>query len=787
MASWKMHLKPFNANLRPYWVGFGAFALGLFAARRGSRTGIRPRSSGINATVPGLTVLAENRPQTFYAWRGPSMIVVDAEGAAGNREDTGFFFRQTRYLRRLVLDVCGQTPHLCAVAEIAPNEVEFTYVYPEKKGGGSDQGGEENGIRYRDLDLRLRFRVRANGVVVGLRLCNRWLENVTVDIGWRLEADFADYDEVFGERKQQATIVTEAKDNMVQFRYQHPDLPLATIARATGGGMWRYADGRFSTQLSMARQTEVELALGIQAIDDADVISNEGAILREQRLSDWLRKITIVETDGDTSITAIANRSIHDIGAMALLEGSEDEWLTPGAGIPMYQSLWARDALTTVWQATVFDRGDMADSILTTLARLQGQDNDPWRDEQPGRIIRGRQRSPMARLNMNPMGLYYGDYASPFDFIFTLAQLYSWSGDRRCLQKHVDTARRILDWAKQYGDIDGDGYLEYRTRSPGGPKHQGWRDAHNAIVYADGTQVDTPIATCEVQGYWFAALQIMAVASTVLGRFKDAAAYWKDANELKHRFNRDFWMPDQNCVALGLDPSKRQIAVVTSNAAQTLATGIVEKNKLAALVRRLFEPDIFSGWGIRTISSNNPAYNPLSYHLGNVWPVENATFLFGLKRFGFEQEVHRLARALYDLALIWRGHRVPECVGGYSRMEADYPAAYPQANAPQTWNQSVFPILLQTLLGIVPVGALQLLSVYPVLPEWLPDITLRNLRVGDATVTLRFARDRNGKSSYEVIEKRGTLHVVNQPPIESLTAGIWDRLGALATQKVDAA
>src|SRR5438067_5122360 len=199
----------------------------------------------------------------------------------------------------------------------------------------------------------------------------------------------------------------------------------------------------------------------------------------------------------------------------------------------------------------------MGDSILSTLSKLQGTRYDPWRDEQPGRIIRGRQRSPVTRLNLNPMQLYYGDYASPFAFIFTLAQLYAWSGDKSYLEKHFDTARRILNWAREEGDIDGDGYLEYKTLSSEGPKHQGWRDAHNAIVYPDGSQVETPIATCEIQGYWFAAQQIMAVASAVTGRFGDAAAYWKSAAELKERFNKDFWMADESCIALGLDPFKK--------------------------------------------------------------------------------------------------------------------------------------------------------------------------------------------------------------------------------------
>jgi len=206
---------------------------------------------------------------------------------------------------------------------------------------------------------------------------------------------------------------------------------------------------------------------------------------------------------------------------------------------------------------------------------------------------------------------------------------------------------------------------------------------------------------------------------------------------------------------------------------------VVDDDKLPRLARRLFQADMFSGWGIRTLSSAHPAYNPLSYHLGSVWAVENATILFGLRRFGFDAEALRLARALYDLALLWRGHRIPECVGGYDRREAPYPGAFPQANVPQSWNLSVFPILLQTLLGLRAAAPLKLLAVDPVLPAWLPDVTVRNLRVGRASVSLRFRRDRSGDSRYEVLKKEGALRVIRQPPLDSLTAGLWDRLWAL--------
>jgi glycogen debranching enzyme len=232
-------------------------------------------------------------------------------------------------------------------------------------------------------------------------------------------------------------------------------------------------------------------------------------------------------------------------------------------------------------------------------------------------------------------------------------------------------------------------------------------------------------------------------------------------------------------VAFGLDPDKRPVRVLTSNAAQCIATGIVADEHVPRLVRRIFEPDLFSGWGIRTLSTANPAFNPLSYHLGSVWPVENGSILFGLRRYGLDEWATELARALYDLALLWPGGRVPECVGGYARAGRAHPGAYPRANSFQTWNQSVFPILLQSLLGARAVGALNLLALDPVLPPWLPEITVKHWRIGEATVSLRFWRDGDGTSQYEVVEQEGSLRIVRQAPVDSLGVGMLDRLGDL--------
>jgi glycogen debranching enzyme len=282
-----------------------------------------------------------------------------------------------------------------------------------------------------------------------------------------------------------------------------------------------------------------------------------------------------------------------------------------------------------------------------------------------------------------------------------------------------------------------------------------------------------------LQAYWFAAQQLMAFLSGAMREYGNAKAFWRSAADLKARFNRDWWDDEQGSVVLALDPDKRQVRAVTSNVGQCLTCGIIDDEHLPRVVGRLFSPDMFSGWGIRTLSSNHRAYNPLSYHLGTVWAVEQGTIVFGLRRFGFNTRAVELAHALFDLAGLYPEYRIPECIGGYPRDGTNAPGAYPRANTPQLWNASAFPLLIHSVLGFQPVAPLQTLFVDPVLPTWLPEVIVRDLRLAGAKATLRFWRDDSGSSHVEVLHKQGTFRVIKQPPPESLTAGVPDRLNAL--------
>ncbi|MGH7517701.1 MAG: glycogen debranching N-terminal domain-containing protein [Gemmatimonadales bacterium] len=729
------------------------------------------------------------RPELTYAWYGPSVLITNNRGECGCADTlSGYFFRETRFLRELRLEINAQRPWLCAAGTSDQQTLGFSFSYPERlgySGGGSGTGGDEvprddRGIPHRALDLLAQYEVTFHGFEVTLRITNRSRDNVVVDLAWCVGVDYADLLEALENRRQEEFSVTELPDHgRLRFRHEHPELAFETEVAATGVGEWAAGRGRLAAELALPPQREQLIRVRVTARDIEPVPDAQGEMHRRQRARQWREQAATLYAPADRAVEQMVNQAVDDLGSFALLEGSADEWLAPAAGLPLYPALFGRDSLTTSWQAALFDRGRLLDASMTRLQRLQGTRDDPRHDEMPGRIIHSVRRGPLARLGVNPFNRYYGDFASPLMFVISLAHLYAWSGDEAHLKRHWDAAQRALDWARKRGDRDGDGYLDYLTLAEQGPKNQGWKDSGEGIMYEDGRLVPAPIAACELQGYWFAAQQLSAVLSAVQGRVGDAKAYWRSATDLKTRFNRDWWMPEEGFVTLALDPDKRLVRSIASNAGHCLTTGIIDDAYIPAVVGRLFAPDMFSGWGIRTLASTHPAYNPIGYHLGSIWTVENATIGFGLRRYGFEVRFVDLMEAMLDLARLYDRFRVPECVGGYARAEFPHPGAYPQANAAQAWNQSALPLLMHTLLGLQPVAALDLLLVDPVLPTWLPELTLDRLQVGGATVTLRFYRDTSGECHVEVVRKRGTLHVVKQPPPESLTAGVRDRFTAL--------
>jgi glycogen debranching enzyme len=315
----------------------------------------------------------------------------------------------------------------------------------------------------------------------------------------------------------------------------------------------------------------------------------------------------------------------------------------------------------------------------------------------------------------------------------------------------------------------------YQTHSTDGVKHQAWKDSPDAIVYDDGSPVEPPIATCEEQGFVHIAKLHFAEVLWAIGRRDEAKRMFAETLALKKRFNEAFWMADEGFYALAIDSNERQVRSITSNPGHCIATAIADDEHVPRIVERLFRDDLFSGWGIRTLSSRHPSYNPYSYHLGSIWPVEHGTFALGFMRYGLHDRVQQIARAQFEAASLFDFNRLPELFGGHPRDDDHpFPALYPNANSPQAWSASATFCLLQAMLGLYPYAPLNLLVVDPHLPDWLPEITIRGLRVGKANVTIRFHGE-----SWHVLEQEGKLHIVQQPLPWSLTATWPERVGDL--------
>jgi glycogen debranching enzyme len=471
---------------------------------------------------------------------------------------------------------------------------------------------------------------------------------------------------------------------------------------------------------------------------------------------------------------------VTDLAGLALLDGDEAEQRMPAAGIPKYDALFGRDVLVTAFQAGCIDP-IMLRGSLRQIGKWNAESYDERFDAEPGRVIHQHQESPLALLEKNPFLHYYGDYAAPGWFIIDTAWDFLLTGDTEFFRSMRDRVLATLEWMDRDGDRDRDGFYEYVTKAGDwGEKNQGWKDSRDAILYENGRLVHNPIALVEIQGCYYAAKQLIAIAFEKTGAAEQAASLRAEAEKLKSRFNAAFWVPEEEYFALALDPKKKPVRTVAPDAAQCLAYGIVADEFSRPLAKRLMMPDLFTGWGLRSLSCRHPAFNPFSYHLGSVWPVSNAMIALGLKRYGFNAELHRLAKALFETTEIFELNRLPEVFGGHARDHTHrHPGIYPEANAPQSWSASAVISLVQSMLGLFPAAPWGALLIDPDLPEWLPEVLLRNIRIGKGCATIRFWRDSAGVTNHEVMDSSGGLRVHRCGCRETGVEGWTSRLHAL--------
>jgi glycogen debranching enzyme len=438
------------------------------------------------------------------------------------------------------------------------------------------------------------------------------------------------------------------------------------------------------------------------------------------------------------------------------------------AGVPRFTGLFGRDVLTAGMQSALLGTR-LLRGALEALARHQATSFDTWRDAEPGKLLHEMRSGPLSELGILPRDAYYGSQTTPSMFVIALSELWHWTADDAAVRDHLDVARRALAWAARDGDVDRDELIEYARRSPRGLPNQAWKDSDEAIRHADGRAVDAPIATVEEQAFHILALERLAELEIGVGDPGAAPDLLRRAAAIRRTWHDTFWMPDAGFYALAVDGEQRQVRSIASNPGHALAAGIVPSAVARSVADRLMAPDLFSGWGVRSLSDRHPSYNPLAYHLGTVWPIEQATFAAGLKRYGFDDHLDRLVDGILCAAADSSDGRLPEALTGHARETVPAPIAYPEACSPQAWSASALVQTVQATLGIYPFAPLRILGVVrPRLPAWLPEVTIRGIRIGHAVVDLRFERRADGSARWRVVRLRGPLLVVPLAPPNDL-------------------
>jgi glycogen debranching enzyme len=747
------------------------------------------------------------RPRTIYCSQGRAVLATDLDGLIGDFPRHGLFVGETRVLSRLRYFVDGKAPQTVAVSNVEQHSWLGYYISPapgvnwkpDRGSGEMEEASEET------VELKLSRNVGL-GVHEDVDLTNFTQQPVQFTFEIELDSDFADQAEIF-RRKQRGKLTRRWRqsrsrraelvyDYRASHRYAHQgNRGLARIHRglivrienASSRISFRRSKLRFDVHLKPHESWHTCLKF-IPVFEGEQMKPLYGCRQffgtrnpLDRRRAIFLNESTQFRTDEThptlSSIVASALlQATHDLSALRLpdLDHGDRSWIT-AAGLPIYIALFGRDTLTAGWQASVLSTS-LADGALRELPNWQGKVENDWRDEQPGRMLHEAHTGPLAALNYNPRSCYYGAATTSSFYPVVASEFWHWTGNKREVRAFLEPALRGLQWKDQYTDRFGDGFYDYETHSKQGNRNQGWKDSGDAIVYEDGQLVDPPISTCEEQAFVYVAKLRMSEMLWFLGDRELARRLFHEASELKKRFNDRYWMPDKNFFALGLDAKRRQITSISSNPGHLLACGIVHKELVQLVARRLLQDDMFSGWGVRTLSADHPAYDPYSYHRGSVWPVEHGSFAMGMMLFGLTKELHTIARAIFEVSTLFDYNRLPECFSGHSRdSEHPFPALYPKTNWPQAWSASSVFAIMQAMLGLYPFAPTNLLLLDPQLPDWLPEIFVRNLHVGKAVVSIHFYR-KGTSTHFDVLEKRGQLHVLRQPSPWSLTAGIPERI-----------
>lgn len=452
-----------------------------------------------------------------------------------------------------------------------------------------------------------------------------------------------------------------------------------------------------------------------------------------RRLVEWIEKMPEIESD-NSALNSCTSKTLADLASLRIFDPKQPDKPVVAAGAPWFMTLFGRDSLLASWMALLVDP-DLASGVVQTLARFQGTEINSATDEQPGKIMHEIRFSDANSAALDEGELYYGTADATPLFVMLLGELKRWGAADSVVDSLLPNADRALEWMTEYGDSDGDGYIEYKRSEEHGLANQGWKDSWDGVRYADGSVANAPIALCEVQAYAYAAYRARARLAEDGGDYETAIRWERKASELRTQFNEDFWLEDKGWFAVGLDADKNPIDSLTSNIGHCLWAGIVDDEKAAIAAEKLMSTDMFSGWGTRTLAANTPGYNPTGYHVGSVWPHDTAIVAAGLMRYDFVEPAHRLMMALLE-AGEKSGGRLPELMAGFSRDEFATPMAYPASCSPQAWSAAAPLLLLRWMLRLDPWFSKGRLWADPILPPGITRLKVSEIPIGDARISI---------------------------------------------------
>ncbi len=665
---------------------------------------------------------------TLTIVNGSSFCVSGSTGDMSTELAQGLFYYDTRILSRWQLTIGEESPQVLAVVSEEPFRARIVarVVTPD----------------LRSELLLVRDRLVGTGMREDLLLHNLSATEVTTTVSIGVEADFAGLFSVKDGRPMlDGSTSRSAVDDSIVIDWSH-----GSAARGV----------RISCEQATARQEGLSFAVTVRPRDewratvlvtpriDGEDVAPAFPISRpftsappEPQAHVW-RGASLGSETSNWTLQRTLERSQKDLGSLRIFDPDHPEEAAVAAGAPWFMALFGRDSLIASYMAMPLDPL-LALGTLRALARVQGVTVDPGSEEQPGRIIHETRRGLDFPLTRAGRRAYYGSADATPLFVVVLGELLRWGipleGDPL-----LDNADRAIDWIRDYGDSDGDGLVEYQRMTSHGLVNQGWKDSFDGVNFADGTLAQPPIALCEVQGYVYAAYLARAELAQAYGDAATARRCAAAAADLRRAFNERYWLADKGWFAIGLDRDKRPIDALSSNIGHCLWSGIIDEDKAPFVAERLMSPEMFSGWGIRTLATSMGAYNPMSYHNGSVWPHDSALIAAGLMRYGFVGDAQRIASGLLDAAAHFDG-RLPELMCGFDRAEFGVPVAYPASCSPQAWASAAPVQLVRTLLRLQPAIPEGEIWIDPAWPQHFGPLSLRHLAMGRSFAELYVDHD----------------------------------------------